>query len=94
MVEEHFHEDFWVPCVPGEFNQEKKTIKRKLRKAEYHEQLYPVGMFRNRDNNASVDVLDREITSHEIRILMKVVKDCQRKNYYFHMHDRPKVSTA
>ena len=68
-------------------------IRRKLRKAKYHENLYPVGMLRKIENNAaSVDVLDREITSHEIKILMKVVKDCQRKNYYFHMHDRPKES--
>ena len=52
-------------------------IRRKLRKAKYHENLYPVGMLRKIENNAaSVDVLDREITSHEIKILMKVVKDC------------------
>jgi hypothetical protein len=65
------------------------VINRKLRKTEQYEALYPVGLIRN--NNASVDVLDREISSHEMKIIMKIGKESQRKNNYKHMHDKPKA---
>ena len=84
---EHLHEDFLGP--EEEANECTKKIKRRLKHAngQLYATQYPATMNMSR---ASVDILDQEMNLFELKQMLKISKDCVRKNYFKHMHGAPK----
>ena len=66
-----------------------QKIKRRLKHAngQLYATQYPATMNMSR---ASVDILDQEMNLFELKQMLKISKDCVRKNYFKHMHGAPK----